>query len=568
MARRGVPSKPADVFGREAEWRALAEFATAPGAGVRIGIVRGRRRQGKSYLLRRLVRATGGFYYQALEEEPAQALARLGSDLGRHLDLPSGRVALGDWSEAVRALIGLRTSGGGPTVVVLDEFPYLLAHSPELASVLQLAYDDARDDRESHARLFLCGSALSVMSNLLSAQGPLRGRAALDLVIDTFDYREAARFWGITQPQIAFRVHAVVGGTPGYRDLLSTPVPRTLRGFDQWLLAGPLDPSSALFREADYLLDSARALTDRALYHSVLAVVAAGNTTQASIAAQLGREQRAIQHPLRVLEETGFLIRADDMLRQRRPTYRIADPIVRFHQAIIRPDTARFEERRGPEAWADAADRFSSQVLGPHFEELARDYVRRYATSDALGGVPTRVGTTVVNDAAGRSQHQLDVVALQEQPSQRRSRVLLLGEAKHSTTARSMRDVVRLEQIRDLLARREDLDLSQTRPPRCLAPAASTARSDRPLRTGPTSSSSTSTTSTPPNRPPGSGARSLFRDRLLLGAAFPLWRNPPSRVGRLGGGASHGYARDESGIVGVVGRGGRPLVGNLAGARV
>ena len=151
------------------------------------------------------------------------------------------------------------------------------------------------------------------------------------------------------------------------------------------------------------------------------------------------------------------------MLRQRRPTYRIADPIVRFDQAIIRPDTARFEERRGAEAWAGAADRFSSQVLGPHFEELARAYVRRYATPEALGGVATRVGTAVVNDAAGRSQHQLDVVALQDEPGQRSARVLLLGEAKHSTTTRSMRDVTRLERIRDLLARREDLDLSETR---------------------------------------------------------------------------------------------------------
>ena len=298
MARSGAPNKPTDVFGRDAEWAALANFATSPGAGLRIGIVRGRRRQGKSYLLRRLVRATGGFYYQALEEEPAQALAapRLGTRSPPAASLGSARARRLD--RGGRRLVGLRTPGGGPTVVVLDEFPYLLEHSPELASVLQLAYDNARDDRRTRARLFLCGSALSVMSNLLSAQRPLRGRAALDLVVDTFDYREAAQFWGISQPRIAFRVHAVVGGTPGYRDLLSTPVPRSLGGFDQWLLAGPLDPASALFREADYLLDSARGLTDRALYHSVLAVVAAGNTAPAAIAAQLGREQRAIQHPL------------------------------------------------------------------------------------------------------------------------------------------------------------------------------------------------------------------------------------------------------------------------------
>ena len=48
----GIP-KPADVFDRDWEWDSLAAFAR-PGRLPRLGIVSGRRRQGKSYLLRRL----------------------------------------------------------------------------------------------------------------------------------------------------------------------------------------------------------------------------------------------------------------------------------------------------------------------------------------------------------------------------------------------------------------------------------------------------------------------------------------------------------------------------------
>lgn len=39
----------------------------------------------------------------------------------------------------------------------------------------------------------------------------------LELVVQPFRYREAAQFWGITDPRLAVLVHAVTGGTPAYR---------------------------------------------------------------------------------------------------------------------------------------------------------------------------------------------------------------------------------------------------------------------------------------------------------------------------------------------------------------
>ncbi len=125
--------------------------------------------------------------------------------------------------------------------------------------------------------------------------------------VRTFDYRTSAEFWGITNAATAFRVHAVVGGTP--------------------------------------------------------AAIVSGNTSQAAVAQALGREQRSVQHPLRALEDTGFVVASDDALRSRRPIYRIADPIVRFHHVVTRRDLARFEDRRTFEAWEDAQPRFRTHVL-------------------------------------------------------------------------------------------------------------------------------------------------------------------------------------------------------------
>lgn len=82
---------------------------------------------------------------------------------------------------------------------------------------------------------------------------------------------------------------------------------------------------------------------------------------------------------------------------------------------------------------------------------MAREFTSRWASPETLGGGATLVGPAVVNDAAGRSRHDLDVVALGRE-ADGGTRVLALGEAKHTTTRRTVGDLDRLDRIRDLVA--------------------------------------------------------------------------------------------------------------------
>jgi AAA+ ATPase superfamily predicted ATPase len=444
--------RPPDLFDRETEWNDLAQFATERGSGTRLALVRGRRRQGKSFLLRRLADATNGFYYQAVEEEQSQAIAGFGRALGDYLKIPGGRLALDSWDDALRALGDMPTDKR-PRTVVLDEFPYLLSHSPELPSLLQRFIDSTKNGPNS-LRLILCGSALSVMTTLLEGAQALRGRAAVDIVVRPFDYRTSADFWNIEDPTTALLVNAVVGGTPGYRDLLPAAPPQRPSDFAKWLAVGSLNPASALFREDDYLLTEERSLSDRQLYHSVVSAIAGGARSQGAIAQALEREQRSVQHPLRALENAGFVIATNDALRSRRPIYRIADPIVRFHHAITRRDLARFEDRRTADAWKDAQPRFKTHVLGPHFEEIAREFVFRFASAHTVGGPVADVAPAVVNDVKQRTQHEVDVVALGRDRKGSKP-ILALGEAKHTEAKRTLGDLTRLERIRSLVAAKD-----------------------------------------------------------------------------------------------------------------
>lgn len=446
----GVPSasKPDRVFDRDAEWGRLASFAAAAGSGPRLGVVTGRRRQGKTYLLDALTRATDGFYFGATEATETVSLTLLGDALARRFALPAPP-RLADWDAAVRHLVTASELRGVP--IVLDEFSYLAATSPALPSILQREIDRAAAE-DLPVRLLLCGSVMSVMGKLLSGNAPLRGRATLELVLRPFEFPLATRYWGVPDARAAVLLNAVVGGTPAYRRFVNDDHPVDEPDFDRWVLESVLDPASPLFREARYLLAEDATVRDPALYHSVLAAVAAGNATRGGIAAYVGRQASDIGHHLTVLEDARLLTREPDVFRSGRAVYRLAEPILTFYQVVMSPQWGLLESGRADLVWRHAAPRFASQVVGPHFERLCREHAVTHG-ADLFDGLPAEVGSGVVADPANRTQIEIDVAVLAPAEPGRPRVVLSLGEAKWGKRL-GQGHLDRLRRARDLLATR------------------------------------------------------------------------------------------------------------------
>ncbi len=442
--------RPEVIFDRDHEWAGLATFAN--GDRSRIALVYGRRRQGKSFLLRTLVSAAGGFYHQALEEEREPSLISFGQAVMEFTDAPAWTSPrFEDWQAAFRAL----AEKAAGRLIVIDDFPNLTRKSPELRSVIQTAYDASQSGEHPSFALILCGSALSVMSGLLTGQRALRGRAAIDMLIGPFDFRLSREFWGIEDLETALYVNAVLGGPPGYKDLLAGRFPQDMADFEEWLFTGILDPSHALFREADFLLAEDPKLADRAMYQSMVSAIATGASTRNGLAAALGRQKTDLEHQLRQLEQSQMVIRDTNLLHANRPLLRIADPLLRFHHAITRPDLARFENRRTAEAWNDAVPSFGSRVLGPHFESLARAWTWKYASASTVGGQARRVGFGKVDPKAAGQAFELDVVVEGAAATRgRKGRILAIGEAKASARPLSVSDLERLIRLRDEIPER------------------------------------------------------------------------------------------------------------------
>ncbi len=443
--------KPVDMFDRDEEWAALSRFVADDRAGATLGVISGRRRQGKTFLLDALCQASDGFFFEATEATDAESLRRIGGLIGEFTNAPvPPRPA--DWHEVLDAL--LRLGADRPVTVVIDELPYLVKGNPALPSVIQAAFGPRREERVgSRTRLLLCGSAMSFMGGLLSGTAPLRGRAGLEMVVPTLDFRLAAQFWSITDPQLAVLLYSVAGGTPAYRDgVAGGQGPQSAGDFDRWVVDNVLNRFSPLFREARYLLAEEPDIRDNAVYHTVLAAVADGNSTRGGIAAYLERKATDISHHLSVLEDAGLLTREVDAFRPGRSVYRISEPLITFYHAIMRPEWSRLE-RRGlaAQVWRDSARRFAGSVVGPRFEQVCRDWVQDYAPADITGGAVARVGTGVVNDSEHRTSHQVDVAVFGNDTAGQRV-LLALGEAKWQEPM-GAGHLARLQRVRELLAR-------------------------------------------------------------------------------------------------------------------
>jgi len=445
--------KPERVLARDAEWSTLAQFVGHPDARLRLGVVSGRRRVGKSYLLRALAEAGGGLYVTAVAEEGVvPARRRLAADIARYAGIEPSLIGDASWESLLAAAIDLVLRRSGTSgLLVIDELPYWMAHSPELPGLLQLLYDQSQAGHgHQGGRVIVCGSAISVMNELLSGTKALRGRAAIDLRLQPFDLPTMARHWGVGDPAVALRMHAVFGGSPGYRNLAGVPAPQRPEELDAWIQATVLDPTQALYSgsESEHLLREDPRFTGSALHYGIINAVAGGATSPAKIGALLELPRSSLTRPINALVSAGHLRYDSDPLWERRPMISVADPLIRFHNVIAVPQRDLADTGRLTEAWRRARSTFVARILGPHFEDCARAWLRGQ-TDPGVRRSAGQVTATVVNDRKGQAKHEIDVIALDRRAG--RAVIGLIGEAKATVTRRGVADLDRLDRLKTLL---------------------------------------------------------------------------------------------------------------------
>lgn len=289
---------------RERELRVLEE-AYASGKPELI-VVYGRRRLGKTFLIRRFLRGRRGAYLVANYAERELALR----DLSRQLSLATGIEASFQW---LRDLLrfAARVLGERP-VIVIDEFQRLAGTG--LLGELQSFWDT--EAHEHNPMIILVGSGVGVVERLaLSYNSPIHGRVTRVLRLGGFGYREARVFmegWG---PVDRVRGYSVFGGTPYYLSLIDAS-----RSLTENITKLVLEPGAPLHEEPLSILYAETREPDR--YMAVLEAIARGYERPSEIASYVGVPRDSIGKYLRVLEEAlGLVERTYPLGMEGRPRY-------------------------------------------------------------------------------------------------------------------------------------------------------------------------------------------------------------------------------------------------------
>jgi hypothetical protein len=115
----------------------------------------------------------------------------------------------------------------------------------------------------------------------------------------------------------------------------------------------------------------------------------------------------------------------------------------------MRPRWADLELGLGAEVWADARPTFGSQVVGPHFEAVCREFARAEGRR-IFGTAVGKVASGTVADPEDKTQIEIDVAILGPARPGAPRQVISLGEAKWGKVM-GIRHLERLRRARALL---------------------------------------------------------------------------------------------------------------------
>ena len=206
------------IIGRESEISLLKSAKNANQSDF-IAVF-GRRRVGKTFLIREALQNKFAFYHTGIAGACRQEqLARFAASM-RKYGLPIAKVPK-NWFEAFDALeTTLPTLGSGKKIIFLDELPWMDTQKSNFVSALESFWNgwaSARND----ILLIVCGSATSwITSKIINNRGGLHNRLTHRIRLEPFTLHECEHYLqsrGIvaTRMQI-LEYYMAMGGVPYY----------------------------------------------------------------------------------------------------------------------------------------------------------------------------------------------------------------------------------------------------------------------------------------------------------------------------------------------------------------
>lgn len=394
-------------YGRETERKKLNRMFHTD--GQMISLINGRRRIGKSELIKQALKESGlkSIYYECKQTTEMNNVNSLAELIGEVFDFPTPAF------ESMERLLQFlfKKSEQIPLILVLDEYPYLRENAKGLDSILQSVIDSNRDS--SNMKLIICGSYVDTMKALLAKQNPLYGRIDLTIRLEPMDYYDSALFYSGFSSEDKVRLFSVFGGIPYYNRLIDNK--KSVRENVIDLIASP---GARLENEVSMYLNSEISKITNA--NEVFEALARGFSRYKDIL-----DQSNVSSGPALVDILDKLMRMDvvakeapinDENNRKKAGYFISDNLSLFYYKYIFRNISRMNIMDS-DVFYDKyiAEDFESKYVPKIFEDIFKQYLIRKNRKGLMDHVFEKIGKYYYDDPVERKNGEFDIVTLDDQ---------------------------------------------------------------------------------------------------------------------------------------------------------
>ena len=384
-------------------------------------VIYGRRRVGKTTLIKEFLKNKTAFYYLATEELEIQSMKRLANVIARTTkNTLLQKIEFTDWLDLFQLIADYKPEE--KKVLVIDEFPYLVRTNSAFPSILQNAWDEFLKD--SNVMLILSGSLIGMMQkHALSYDSPLYGRRTAQMRLTPLPFTSIYETQNLPFEQ-AVEQFALTGGVPKYLEFFEDGRP-----LEEQLKDAVFSKNGFLYEEPNFLLKSE--FLTAVNYFSIIKTIADGNHKLGKIASVLGQESSSLTPYLSTLSDLGFIekrtpITEKNPEKSRKGLYFIADNFLRFWFCYVYPYKGELELDNMQIVLDEIHKDFKEKFVAFAYEDICKDIFAKLCSNNAISFVPSRIGSYWLNDYDGDTE--INVMSVDHQNKQ-----VFAGECKYHT---------------------------------------------------------------------------------------------------------------------------------------
>lgn len=384
-------------------------------------VIYGRRRVGKTTLIKEFLKNKTAFYYLATEELESQSMKRLANVIARTTkNTLLQKIEFTDWLDLFQLIADYKPEE--KKVLVIDQFPYLVRTNSAFPSILQNAWDEFLKD--SNVMLILSGSLIGMMQkHALSYDSPLYGRRTAQMRLTPLPFTSIYETQNLPFEQ-AVEQFALTGGVPKYLEFFEDGRP-----LEEQLKDAVFSKNGFLYEEPNFLLKSE--FLTAVNYFSIIKTIADGNHKLGKIASALGQESSSLTPYLSTLSDLGFIekrtpITEKNPEKSRKGLYFIADNFLRFWFCYVYPYKGELELDNMQIVLDEIHKDFKEKFVAFAYEDICKDIFAKLCSNNAISFVPSRIGSYWLNDYDGDTE--INVMSVDHQNKQ-----VFAGECKYHT---------------------------------------------------------------------------------------------------------------------------------------